>query len=151
MIMQFPSKATVALFALGTLTTVTTLTTTSLFNPQPANAAQFCQCVGYVANRFHISIPANAKDAGPVLARNGFRRVSPQAGAIVIMQPSFPGADKTYGHIGVVESIQPNGHITVRAANQIGNKFTEDNCNNVTVIGFRQSVSGRSDVSFWVR
>jgi surface antigen len=146
------SKSAVSLFLLGALATGGTLTATSLFTPQSAIAAETCQCVKYIANRYGISIPANAKDVGPVLARNGFRQVSgPQVGAVVIMQPTFPGADKTYGHIGVVESLQSGGKISVRGANQLGNKFTENNCNNVTVIGFLSSVTGRSDVSFWVK
>ncbi|HAX78219.1 MAG TPA: amidase [Cyanobacteria bacterium UBA11372] len=144
-------KQTVSLLLLGSLATVSTVTATRLVNPKPAVAAQFCQCVAYVANRYGINIPANAKDVGPVLARNGFRQVGPTVGAVVVMQPSFPGADKTYGHVGVVESLQPDGRISVRGANQLGNKFTEYDCNNVTVIGFGNSVNGRSDVSFWVR
>jgi hypothetical protein len=146
------SKSTVSLFLLGALAIGGTLTATSFLSPKPALAVEACQCVKYIANRYGISIPANAKDVGPVLARNGFRQVSgPQVGAVVVMQPTFPGANTTYGHVGVVQSVQSGGKISVRGANQIGTKFTEYNCNNVTVIGFAQSVTGRRDVAFWVR
>ncbi len=146
------SKSLVSLFMSSLLATSGTLAVASLLSPKPAVAAGYCQCVAYIANRYNISIPANAKDVGPVLARNGFKQVGPQAGAIVVMQPSFPGADTTYGHVGVVESIQSNGKITVRAANQRSSaQFTEYNCTDVSVIGFGTSVNGRSDVSFWVK
>jgi surface antigen len=129
----------------------------SLFlEASPAQAADFCQCVEYVKRRFGLQgAVGNAKDMIYSLPKLGFRQISsPQNGAVVIMQPSFPGADKTYGHVGVVESIQTSGsqvRITVRSANQIGNVFTELNCYNVSVIGFGTPVIGRGDVSFWVR
>ncbi|MBW4496412.1 MAG: CHAP domain-containing protein [Oscillatoria princeps RMCB-10] len=122
-------------------------------SPSLAQSAGFCQCVGYVKNRFGLQgAVGNAKDMIYSLPNLGFRRISgPQQGAIAVMQPSFPGANRTYGHVGVVESIQPNGRISLRGANQLGNKFTEYGCNNVTVIGFLTSVNNRPDLSFWVR
>lgn len=129
--------------------------TASLVAPSPtlAQNAGFCQCVGYVKNRFGLQgAVGDAKNMIYSLPNLGFRQVSgPQSGAIAVMQPSFSGADPTYGHVGVVESVQSDGRISLRGANQLGNKFTEYGCNNVTVIGFRTSVNGRSDVSFWVR
>jgi surface antigen len=125
-------------------------------SPSLAQSAEFCQCVGYVKNRFGLQgAVGNAKDMIYSLPNLGFRQVSsPQVGAVVVMQPSFSGADPTYGHVGVVEAVRSSGsevRIDVRGANQWGTPFTEYGCNNVTVIGFGTPVNGRSDVSFWVR
>lgn len=146
---------------LGSLSATSILTATSLvttLTAKPAQAAQFCQCPIYVNNRFQLQPPYvwAAKDYGAVLARNGFSQIaSPQPGAVVVMQSSFPGADTTYGHIGVIETVDTNGKIKVRGTNQdarygysVGSEF---NCNNVSVIGFGTSVNGRRDISFWVR
>jgi hypothetical protein len=127
-----------------------------VFGASPAQAADFCQCVEYVKRRFGITVAVgHAKDMIYSLPNLGFRKVSsPQNGAVVIMQPSFPGADRTYGHVGIVESIQTTGsqvRIRVRGANQSGTQFTELNCRNVSVINFATPVNGRGDVSFWVR
>lgn len=124
-----------------------------LLSPKPSYAAGFCQCVEYVKNRFGITAPVgNAKDMVNTLPRFGFTRISePQAGAVVVMQPSFPGSDPTYGHVGIVEGVQyVNGQtkISVRSSNQIGSKFSDANCSNVTVIGFGTAVNGRSDIAF---
>jgi surface antigen len=83
--------------------------------PQPVQAEQFCQCVRYVKNVLGISQPmGNAKDMINSLPQHGFRQVSdPQSGDIVVMDSAFPGADRTYGHVGFVDSIQ-NGRVVVR-------------------------------------
>lgn len=122
----------------------------------PSEAASFCQCVGYVKNRFGITAAVgHAKDMIHSLPRHGFTRVnSPQPGAVVIMQTTFNDANRTFGHVGIVESTSVrngNTFLTVRGANQSGTRFTEFNCSNVTVIGFKTPVNGRSDVSYWVR
>jgi hypothetical protein len=129
----------------------------SLFlDASPAQAADFCQCVEYVKRRFGITVAVgNAKDMIYSLPNLGFRRVSsPQNGAVVIMQPSFPGANKTYGHVGIVQSVRTSGSqvfISVRGANQSGNRSTEFNCYNVSSWSPGTAVNGRNDVSFWVR
>ncbi len=122
----------------------------------PSEAASFCQCVGYVKNRFGITAAVgNAKDMIHSLPRHGFTRVnSPQPGAVVIMQPSFRGSDPTYGHVGIVERTSVrNGStfLTVRGANQGGRWFEEFRCTNVAIVDFATPVNGRSDVSYWVR
>ncbi len=124
--------------------------------PNVARAeSHYCQCVEYVKNRFGITqAVGNAKDMIYSLPNLGFRQVSrPEVGAVVIMQPSFPGADTTYGHVGFIDSYNSSsGKISVKGANQRGGgAFTESNCNNVTVIGFGTSVNGRSDISFWIK
>jgi len=122
----------------------------------PSEAASFCQCVGYVKNRFGITAAVgNAKDMIYSLPNHGFTRVSnPQPGAVVIMQPSFRGSDPTYGHVGIVERTSVrNGStfLTVRGANQGGRWFEEFRCTNVAIVDFATPVNGRSDVSYWVK
>jgi surface antigen len=151
----FTSSSKISLALLGAIASASTFATTTLSNIKPAVAAQFCQCPIYVNNRFQLQQPYvwSAKDYGSVLARNGFTQVgSPQPGAVVVMQPSFPGTNRTHGHIGVVENVNGNGTIGVRGSNQ-GNRglFGEAGCNNVNVTSFGTSVNGRRDVSFWVR
>jgi surface antigen len=150
----FTSSSKISLALLTAFAAASTVVTASFSNIKPAAAAQFCQCVHYANNRFQLRPPYvwSAKDYGSVLQRNGFRQVGPQPGAVVVMQSSFPGADRTHGHIGVVERVNGNGTIAVRGSNQ-GNRglFGEFNCNNVNVTQFGTSVNGRRDVSFWVR
>jgi surface antigen len=136
----------------GSLTGLSFAATLSM--AAPSQASTFCQCVGYVKNVFGINRPVgNAKDMIYSLPRHGFRQISqPQPGAVVIMQPSFPGANTTYGHVGIINSIDGQGRLSVRGANQ-GNRnlFREAGCNNVNITTFRTSVNGRRDVTYWVR
>lgn len=137
------------LLAIGTLTFGTILNFTVL--SRASFAQQTCQCVGYVQQRLGISLPVrSAKDAVSVLPSRGFQRISsPEPGAVVVMQPNFPGSDRTHGHIGIVASVN-NGRIAVRSANQTSNSvFREAGCNNVSVVNFGTPVTGRSDISFW--
>ncbi len=93
----------------------------------------------------------NAKDMIYSLPRHGFRQVGdPQKGDVVVMGSSFPGADRTYGHVGFVDSIQ-NGRVVVRGANQGRAQFSDAGCSNVSVIRFRTLINDRSDISFWRR
>ena len=122
----------------------------------PSHAANLCECVAYVKNRFGITVAVgHAKDMIHSLPRLGFTRVnSPQAGAVVIMQPSFRGSHPTYGHVGIVETTSVrNGStfLTVRGSNQGGRWFTESNCYNVALVDFANPVNGRTDVSYWVK
>jgi hypothetical protein len=110
-----------------------------------------CQCTQYVANRFGLQGYPNAKDwSGGYLQNNGFHKVDVQVGAIVVMQPSFPYVDQTYGHVGIVEQIDGND-ILVRGANQwVGTTpFSEHGCDNVRLTKF--GPINRGDISFWVR
>lgn len=149
----FTSSSKISLALLTAFAAASTVVTATFSNIKPAVAAQFCQCPIYVNNRFQLqNVSGNAKDYGSVLQRNGFSQVGPQPGAVVVMQTSFPGADRTYGHIGVVERVNGNGTIAVRGTNQgNGGLFGEFNCNNVNVTNFGTSVNGRRDISFWVR
>lgn len=151
------SKSTVSLLLLGSLAAGSTLAAASFFNPKSAQAqsVKYCQCTEYVANRFGLTRDfPNAGDWNDgYLQRNGFRQVGPQRGAIAVMERSFPGANTTYGHVGIVENVRADGRIDLRGANQYvgGSLFTEAGCNNVRVTGFGTPVTGNSNVSFWVR
>ncbi|MFN5857253.1 MAG: CHAP domain-containing protein [Pseudanabaenaceae cyanobacterium] len=119
---------------------------------ESTQAGQFCQCVRYVKNVLGISQPmGNAKDMIYSLPQHGFCQVSdPQSGDIVVMDSTFPGSDRTYGHVGFVDSIQ-NGRVVVRGANQGRAQYSDAGCRNVSVIRFRAPIDGRSDISFWRR
>jgi surface antigen len=120
----------------------------------PAQAAIFCQCTTYVANKFDL--PKNYPHAGDwndgYLQRNGFVQVGPEVGAVAVMERNFPGADQTYGHVGIVETLN-NGRMTMRGANQsVGTNYvTENDCDNVRLTGFGANVNGNGSISFWKR
>ena len=127
-----------------------------------ALAAQSCQCVTYIKNRYGLtgSIGGSgcAKDMGPYLAARGFRKVSnPQVGAVVIFQPSFgSGINQSCGHVAVivkVQSVDNNSKwsITVRGANQGGSTFTQYNCTNVSDVSFKSYPKTSTSVSYYVR
>jgi surface antigen len=119
--------------------TVTIILLLSLFSAVvPAKAAGWCSCVSYVKN--HFGIPesvGNAYQMGTWLSTHGFVRIyTPEVGAIAVMQPGFPGADKTYGHVGIINGVADWGSqwkITLKGANQLlgGGLFTEFDCTNV--------------------
>jgi surface antigen len=113
-----------------------------------------CSCVDYVKNRFGITASVgHALNMNGSLPQHSFQKLSgPAVGAVVVMQPSFKGSDGQYGHVGIVESIDGQGRIRVRGANQGSNgASSEAGCSNVTVLGFAPSVFGRNDVAFWSR
>jgi surface antigen len=136
--------------ALATFSTAIALSSSML----PATAQVACQCTNYTANR--TGLPYNFPHAGDwndgYLQRNGYTQVGPRAGAIAVMERHFPGADRTYGHVGFVESLN-NGQMVMRGANQsVGsNFFGESGCRNVRLTAFRTNVNNNSAISFWVR
>ena len=132
---------------------------TIMSNVAPAQAAYSCQCVEY--SKQAAGIPSsvavgNAKDMIYSLPGQGFIKVNPQVGTLVVMQTSFPGlsaSGRIYGHTGIVSAIRQSGgqtYITLRGANQ-GGTGTDGNCNNVNDLAFGTAVNGRSDITFWGR
>lgn len=125
------------------------------FSVAPALAQSACQCTTYVANSRGLTrdFPHAGDWDNGYLQRNGYRRVAPQVGAIVVMERSFPGANTSYGHVGIVAGIDGRGRITVRGANQyVGTPLViEAGCSKVRNTQFGTSINGRSDISFWVR
>ena len=138
------------LAAIATIATMPTLLATS------AQAQVIrCQCTQYVANHFNLS--RNFPNAGDwdngYLQRNNFVRVATaQPGTIAVMERTFSGADRTFGHVGIVESNR-NGFISLRGANQPvgGNLFAQSGCNNVRITNFGTNVNGNPHISFWKR
>jgi len=134
--------------------TVIAGTLTTSFSVAPANAQRVCQCTDYVANSLNLT--RNYPNAGDwdngYLDRNGFVRVSPRPGAIAVMERSFPGANTTYGHVGIIERVKPDGRIDLRGGHQtVGSSFfNEAGCSNVRITGFGTPVN-RPGISFWVR
>lgn len=152
-------KGKITGIALAVLTTTAPSLSTLFAFSHSANANTFCQCVAYVANSLGIGLPANAKDTGPILERNGFSRVSiPQSGDIVVMQPTFSGADTTNGHVGKVEVVSVRSgrtYISVRGTNQ-NIKYgysvpNEASCSNVSVVSFGAAVDGNPNIAFYRR
>jgi surface antigen len=122
--------------------------------PSSSEAQITCQCTQYVANRFGLRGFPHAGDwDNGFLQRNRFRQVGPTVGSVVVMERSFPGSNTSFGHVGVVESIDRSGRIRVRGANQyMGTPLVREfGCNNVRSTPFGTSVNGRRDISFWVR
>jgi len=117
-----------------------------------AQAASDCSCVGYV--KAYLGIPSNeavgnASNMWIWLENHGFQRLSgPQLGSIAVMQPTFPGADRTYGHVGIVAGIS-NGKITLRQNYNGTGKVSEFGCANVGNVAWGTVVSGRSDIRFY--
>ncbi|MDZ4752828.1 MAG: CHAP domain-containing protein, partial [Flavobacteriales bacterium] len=146
----------IAGLVLATISATSAALPTFLMLSDTASAANSCQCTDYVSRKFgNFRYPAHAGDWDTnVLPQAGFSRLpGVQVGAVVVMERSFPGSNSQFGHVGIVESILPDGRINVRGANQFvgGGLFTEVNCLNVRVTTFRTSVTGRNDVSFWRR
>jgi surface antigen len=134
-----------ALTASGLIFTVAELATI-----QAAQAAGYCECVGYVKRV--IGIPdatstAHAADwDNSVLPNYGYQRLSsPRVGAIVVIERDG-GLDRNFGHIGFVAAIQNDGKIQIKGANQGGNG-TDANCNNVNTI----TITPNSRFSYWVK
>jgi len=126
----------------------------SISLPSSSEAQTSCQCTQYVANRFGLRGFPHAGDwNNGFLQRNGFRQVAPTVGSVVVMERNFPGANTAYGHVGVVQSIDSRGRITVRGSNQyVGTALVrEAGCSNVRSTQFGTPVNGRGDISFWVR
>ncbi|MEW6495131.1 MAG: CHAP domain-containing protein [Cyanobacteriota bacterium] len=122
-----------------------------------AQSAKWCQCTNYVANRFGLRGYPNAGDwDNGYLARNGFHQInSPQNGAIVVLNPGVAGADRTYGHVGVVDQYTTAGNslkINIGGTNQPGAKVANEyGCNNVTIWSNATNVINQLGVTYWVR
>lgn len=148
--MKIQSKTIKAFIALAVITNATF---SGVIASDKANAQVNCQCVQYVQKVIGKHIPIwHAKEADSKLSGLGYTRVNtPVQGAIVVMQPSFPGSHRVSGHIGFIDSYNPaNGKIKVKGSNQ-GGSGSDAGCDNVNVVQFGTDVRGRSDISFWVK
>jgi hypothetical protein len=109
------------------------------------SAAQFCQCVEYVKNKFHLSGSAGqAKNMGPYLQARGFVKLTvPRPGEVIIMQPGFH-TNSSAGHVAIIQTVVETNKgkswkITVRGANQPGSRWIEANCTDVSFWSFEYS------------
>jgi hypothetical protein len=117
----------------------------------------WCECVEYIKNRFGLTGAAgDAKDMGPFLAKNGFKRSAiPIPGGVVIIQPGFypSGSGAVYGHAALIQSIYPAGkyawRLTLVAANQSGAKFTAADCTDVSIKDFAPIPWTSKMFSYW--
>jgi hypothetical protein len=64
-----PSKATVSLALLGAISTSGTLATAAFLTAKPPVAAQWCQCVGYIAIYGHVGVVQNVLPNGQIEVR----------------------------------------------------------------------------------
>jgi CHAP domain len=115
----------------------------------PAQAASYCECVGYIKRVVGIPDATSTADAADwdnnVLTKYGYQGSStPKVGAIVVIERKG-GFNATYGHIAQVVGIQ-NGKILIEGANQGGNG-TKNGCSNVNTI----TVTPNSYMSYWVK
>lgn len=103
------SKTTASLLLVATLVGGGTLVTAS-FNPKPAQAAQnvACNCVLFARSRVP-SLPYGLDTLDS--KRRIINSYSPTVGAVAVM------AVGSYGHVGVVTSVNGNGTITVDESN----------------------------------
>jgi surface antigen len=118
--------------------------------------ASWCWCTDYVANKFNLkNFPAAYRWNDGFLKNNGFTQTqSPKYGDIVVMEAGFPWADSTNGHVALFESLDRNGFVSVRGANNGGKIASIDaKCNNVTSLlynGKGAEVNKNSNkISFW--
>lgn len=145
---------------LGTIVLVAFLfaTFTSSMPVSAANApATTCSCVQYIKNTYGITQPVgNAKDMGTWLLAHGYKLVSnPVKGAIAVMQPTFPGANTTYGHVSFIESVTDQGtkwKITVRGAQSVGGPvFTQASCSNIRITSWSAYLKTNTLIKYYVK
>jgi len=124
-----------------------------------AYTVKVCQCVDYIRHRFNLTgALGNAKDMGTSLLAQGFHQLTtPQIGAVVVMKPTFPGADPTNGHVAVILTVS-NGStnqywvIRTRGANQdLGTRFADYTCTNVSDEGWGQYLKTATNIAYYSR
>jgi hypothetical protein len=137
--------------------TALTILLLSLFlTAMPVKAAGWCSCVTYVKNYFGIpESVGNAYQMGTWLSGHGFVRIaSPEVGAVAVMQAGFPGADASFGHVGIINSVADGGSywkITLKGANQGSGSafFTEFDCTNVRNTSWSSYSKTKSGIAYY--
>ncbi len=118
-----------------------------------------CWCTTYVANHYYLpSTYPNAYKWPGWLQKLGWTKDHvPHVGDIEVLQPKVDGANKLYGHVGVVQTARHAANkkweITLRGAyQQIHSQFRDSNCRNVSDWTSTLSVGGRhSGVSYFYK
>ncbi len=117
-----------------------------------------CWCTTYVANHYHLppTYP-NASKWGGWLQGLGWKRDrTPHTGDIEVLQPKIDGANKLYGHVGIIQTARRLANsqwgITLRGANQqIHPQFRDANCRNVSDWTSTLSIGHHSGVSYFYK
>lgn len=126
-----------------------------IFSTRSQQAAAWCWCTQYVANRFGLSGYPDATrwDNGYLDSRGWKRSSEPKGGYITVIEGKSFGTP-SQGHVGVVDKRESldskRWKITLKGANQPGSTSTEYGCTNVSrwVLTIPK---GDSKVSYWKR
>lgn len=126
-----------------------------IFSTRSQQAAAWCWCTRYVANRFGLSgYPDATRWDDGYLGRKGWERSSdPKSGYIMVIE-GYSFGTPSQGHVGEIdrrESLDSKRwKITLKGANQPGSTWTEAGCTNVSrwVLTIPK---GDSKVSYWKR
>ena len=92
---------------------------------------------------------------GTWLLNHGFVRIAgPQVGAVAVMQRTFPGANTTSGHVGIISSVADWGtqwKISLRGANQSAGTLlaAEFDCNNVKNTPWSAYSKTKTDIAYY--
>lgn len=140
-------------FVMVLILIISFLLPTSVAKATPPN----CSCVEYIRAYFGITESiGNAYQTGSWFLNHNFLQVSkPVVGAVAVMQPGFPGADTTYGHVGIVVSVVDKGtqwQIKLKGANQTQGEtiFNEFGCSNVRNTAWRSYDKGNTKIKYYV-
>jgi CHAP domain len=117
-----------------------------------------CWCTTYVANHYHLpSDYPNAYQWSSWLRRLGWRKDHiPHVGDIEVLQPKADGANKSYGHVGVVwtaeHTVKKLWTITLRGAyQQLRPEFRDADCGNVSDWTSALSMGHKSGVTYFYK
>ncbi len=154
-------KHVLAFFICATLVIAAgTLSTGSMPQVQAKFAAPDggCWCTTYVANHYHLpSAYPNANKWSDWLQRLGWKSDRlPHADDIEVLQPKIDGANKLYGHVGVVQTARRVSNsqwsVTLRGAyQQIRPQFRDANCRNVSNWTSTLSIGHHSGVAYFYK
>jgi hypothetical protein len=117
-----------------------------------------CWCTTYVANHYHL--PAtypNAYKWPSWLQKLGWTKDSvPHVGDIEVLQPKIDGANKLYGHVGIVRKASRTGSkrwtVTLRGSyQQMHTQFKDSGCRNVSDWTSTLSMGRKSGVSYFYK
>lgn len=127
----------------------------TVFGSRSPQAAAWCWCTRYVANRFGLSgYPDATRWDNGYLTGKGWKRSSDPSGGYIMVIEGYSFGTPSQGHVGVIDKRESldskRWKITLRGANQPGSTSTEYNCTNVTkwVLTIPK---GDSKVSYWKR
>jgi len=117
-----------------------------------------CWCTTYVANHYHL--PSNYPNAdrwGSWLRKQGWRQDRvPYVGDIEVLQPKADGANKSYGHVGIVRTAARAGNrqwrVTLRGSyQQLHTQFRDSGCGNVYDWTSTVSIGRKSGLSYFYK